>query len=276
MTTLSQMPDAEVAHPATAVSDAPFFIVGCGRSGTTLLRVILLGHSRLHISPETHFIRNIVDHVPLSEPLSPQQTMAAVDRIVAHPRWAVMDFPTEEFRRAAMKLNSPRLAEVLNLIYQRHASEAGKTRPGDKTPDYIRYVPQILAIYPEARFIHLIRDGHDVAISYAEVGWGHAYQGSRFEWTQAVRAGESYRDAVFADRVLEVRYEEMVRDLEVLCAGSARFLARRSNRRCWIGTAASICCSRARRRVCIRSCTSRCCRMRLPHGGANFRRSNAS
>ena len=40
------------------VAQAPFFVVGAGRSGTTLLRLILAGHSRLHIPPETWFLRH--------------------------------------------------------------------------------------------------------------------------------------------------------------------------------------------------------------------------
>ena len=194
--------------------ETPFFICGCGRSGTTLLRAVMLGHSRLNVSPETHYIRHLVGHVPLSGPLSPEQVTDAVNRIVAHPRWKEMGVTNAEFRAEAMALPSPRLADVLNLVYLRHAREAGKARPGDKTPDYIRYVPQLLEIYPGARFIHLVRDGHDVAISYAEVGWGQAYQGQDFEWTQAVRAALSYRSMPFADRILEVRYEDMVSDLE--------------------------------------------------------------
>lgn len=194
--------------------DVPFFIVGCGRSGTTLLRVILLGHSRLNISPETHFIRNLVDDFPLSGTLSPTQVAAVTDVVVAHPRWSAMGIPAESFRRDALALCAPAMADVLNLIYHHHAREAGKVRPGDKTPDYVRYVPQLLEIYPDAKFVHLVRDGHDVAISYAEVGWGQAYQGERFEWSQAVRAGLAYRGSPFADRILEIRYEDMVRDLE--------------------------------------------------------------
>jgi len=209
------------SHPASAearsdspVADAPFFIVGCGRSGTTLLRVILLGHSRLNISPETHFIRGLVDDFPLRSTLLPEQVAAVVDVMVAHPRWRAMGMPADLFRDSAMALRQPLMADVLNLVYQHHAREAGKVRSGDKTPDYVRYIPQLLEIYPDAKFIHLIRDGHDVAMSYATVGWGQAYQGERFEWSQAVRSGLTYRRAPFADRILEVRYEDMVRDLE--------------------------------------------------------------
>lgn len=221
MTVPSPAPLAEADRPADAGEnrragsrEAPFFIVGSGRSGTTLLRMIMLGHSRLHISPETHFIRSLVRDFPLTTPLAPEQLATVVERIVAHPRWKYMEVPAEAFRAEALALTAPLLTAVLNLIYHRHLRDAGKVRFGDKTPDYIGIVPELLALYPDARFIHLIRDGHDVAISFVDVGWGHAYQGARFEWTHAVRCGTAYRTAPFADRILEVRYEDMVRDVE--------------------------------------------------------------
>ncbi len=174
----------------------------------------MLGHSRLHILPETHFLRRIAKDFPLDQPLLPDQVVAVVGRIVMHPRWATMGMSTEQFRDQAIGLNAPLLADVLNLIYHCHLRNAGKARFGDKTPEYIRYIPDILKIYPNARFIHLVRDGRDVTISFANVGWGRAYHGPDFDWTRAVRAALAYRRAPFADRILKIRYEEMVRDLE--------------------------------------------------------------
>src|SRR5450755_2077519 len=59
-------------------SSAPFFIVGCGRSGTTLLRLILSGHSRIHILPETWFVEPLVRQLPLTDPLTPAQVQNAI------------------------------------------------------------------------------------------------------------------------------------------------------------------------------------------------------
>jgi hypothetical protein len=218
-------PEASTAQEAgRARSDAPFFIVGCGRSGTTLLRAIMTGHSRLHIPPETHLIRSLVSEFPLDECLSTSQQAAIVEQIVSHPRWPFMEMPEEEFRAQASRLQRPRMADVLDLIYRHHLQAANKARIGDKTPDYVRIVPQLLRIYPHARFVHLIRDGHDVAMSFARVGWGQAYHGPRFEWTQAVHATLAYRNAPFADRILEVRYEELILHVEATVRRICAFL----------------------------------------------------
>jgi len=205
---------SSIEDESSDARNAHFFVVGCGRSGTTLLRVILLGHSRLYVGPETHFIRRLVKDIPLDAPLSKEQVEEVVRRIVAHARWVHMLMPADDFRAAALAQPAPRLADVLNIIYHHQRRAAGKQRIGDKTPDYVRHIPSLLKIYPNARFILLIRDGHDVAMSFAKLGWAQAYHGPRFEWSRAVRAILEYRKAPFADRILEVRYETMVRDLE--------------------------------------------------------------
>jgi hypothetical protein len=207
-------PAAPAGDPVAAKAIAPFFVVGSGRSGTTLLRMLLSNHSRLHVPPETHFIIDLVGAFPLTAALTPAQAAAAAARIVAHPHWKYMEIPAEALRAAVSALPAPRLADVIDLVYRDHLRRSGKARCGDKTPDYIAIVPQLAALYPEARFIHLIRDGHDVAMSLIELGWGQAYQGARFEWTRAVRCGLAYRRSALGERILDVRYEDLVRDPE--------------------------------------------------------------
>ncbi len=225
------MPSASVATPAgnsgsapAAANNEPFFIVGAPRSGTTLLQSILMGHSRVHIPPETHFIKILVDDIPLAAPLTSEQVHTAVEKIVTHSRWEVMDFPAQDFRASAMALAEPKLADILNLIYNHQLRRAGKLRFADKTPSYIGYIPQLLSIYPGARFIHLIRDGHDVAMSMADMKWGQAYQGHRFAWSEAIQCGSALKNMPFADRILEVRYEAMVLHLETTIRDVCAFL----------------------------------------------------
>jgi Sulfotransferase family len=62
---------ARTQHPVTITT--PLFIVGSGRSGTTLLRLILAGHSRIHISPETWFVLSLLEELPLKAVLSSTQ-----------------------------------------------------------------------------------------------------------------------------------------------------------------------------------------------------------
>jgi Sulfotransferase family len=204
--------------------NTPFFIVGAGRSGTTLLRLILSAHTRLYILPETWFILDLVKELPLNEALSPAQVKRATDTMTADYRWPDMDMDPEVLRDRAAKLAKPRLADILDLVYLEHLSRAGKSRFGDKTPTYIQIVPQLATIYPGARFIHLIRDGRDVAISRIRLGWERYYERTKFEWTLAMDKRREYAVSAYAGQILEVRYEQLVDHLEATVQQICSFL----------------------------------------------------
>ncbi len=189
--------------------NAPFFVVGAGRSGTTLLRLILTGHSRLHIPPETWFLRPLLRDFPLTGVLTQPQFERAIDTMVRHERWPDMNLPEDDLRRQAAALSQPTLSGLIDLAYRHLLDASGKQRLGDKTPHYFAIVPELATLYPGARFIHLVRDGRDVAISWIDAGWQRYYEPG-FEWPAAM--AHLRRDhAAFPDRVLAVRYEDLLR-----------------------------------------------------------------
>ena len=209
-----------------SVSSSPnglFFIVGAGRSGTTLLRLMLSGHSRLHVTPETWFIAPLVARLQIGVPLDEAEREWAVQSIVSHYRWPDLGVGEAELRAELARSDASTLRDVTDAVYACVARAAHKPRIGDKTPTYVRILPQLAALYPEAQFIHLLRDGRDVALSYIDAGWKpRCYEGARFEWTEAVRAARSFGAAVGPARWHEVRYEDLVQApapaLRALCA----------------------------------------------------------
>jgi Sulfotransferase family len=190
------------------VNNSPFFIVGAGRSGTTLLRLMLVGHSRIDIPPETWWIEPLVHRLPLTEPLTRSQAASAVAIMTGDYRWPDMDIAPQQLQEWVDALDRPKLVDVINLVYAYHLRRSGKPRFGDKTPKYCQIVPELLKLYPDASFIHLIRDGRDVAISWIELGWDRYYQPD-FEWKCATRRMQSYAGGL-RDRILDVRYEQLV------------------------------------------------------------------
>ena len=191
---------------------APFFIVGSSRSGTTLLRLILAGHSRITIPPETWFVLDLVEQFPLTSPLTPEQVRAAIRVVIECHRWSDMDMPAKDFTEQALALDRPTVADLIGIVFRFHLERSGKSRIGDKTPPYINIAPQLKLIYPSAKFIHLIRDGRDVSISFIDAHFkGRCYHGADFEWTKAVRSGIFYRSLPLARDILEIRYEDLVR-----------------------------------------------------------------
>jgi Sulfotransferase family len=212
--------------PETAAmpDNTPFFVVGAGRSGTTLLRLILAGHPRLHIPPETRFILTLVRELPLAESLTPAQVDCAVAVMTEDYRWPDMEMSAEHLRREAASLQTPRLVDIINIVYHQQLVRANKGRFGDKTPGYIEIVPQLATLYPGAKFIHLIRDGRDVAISCIDLDWERYYERDRFEWTLAMTKRQEYLHSSYARQVLEVRYEDLVSNLEVTVRRICAFL----------------------------------------------------
>jgi sulfotransferase family protein len=204
--------------------DTHFFIVGAGRSGTTLLRLILAGHSRLCVAPETWFIRTLVQALPLTDPLSRAQVEQAVAIMLDDYRWPDLEIAPETLRQAAAGLRAPCLADVIDLVYAAFRRRSGKPRCGDKTPVYVEIVPQLAALYPGARFIHLIRDGRDVAISRIDLQWERYYERTRFEWTRAVARRGDYLCTPLATQVLEVKYEALVTEPEATVRRICAFL----------------------------------------------------
>jgi hypothetical protein len=207
---------------ADATLNARFFIVGAGRSGTTLLRLILCGHSRLHVAPETWFIRDLLERLPLAGRLCPGQVSEALDIITSHYRWPDLSISAADLRGDAANLAAPDLRAIIDLVYCHLALAAGKPRIGDKTPVYVQCLPGLAALYPDAKFIHLLRDGRDVALSYISAGWPHrCYQGDAFEWTQAVRAAKAFAGK---GRMLELRYEALITSPETEIRRACAFL----------------------------------------------------
>lgn len=203
----------------------PFFIVGSGRSGTTLLRMILASHSRLAIPPETYFLDPLLKRLSSSRALAPVEVKRAVAIITEHVRWPDMGIATDDFTAEASALREPFLRDVVEIVYRTHLKQEGKLRWGDKTPAYIRIVPQLFEMYPGARFIHLLRDGRDVAKSFQSVGWyGPLLHRNMGEWLEAVKLDARWRRGALANSLLQVRYEDLVRDTEPTVRAICQFL----------------------------------------------------
>lgn len=195
------------------VDRAPFFIVGAGRSGTTLLRLILTGHSRLHSPPETWFLRDLVRQFPLTGALTQPQRERAVAAMVGHERWPDLGLDADDVTRAVAALAAGAgLRDVIGLVYTRLLAGSGKQRLGDKTPHYFEILPELATLFPDAVFIYLVRDGHDVAISWIDAGWERYYEHG-FEWPRAMACLHRDRRA-YPDRVLQVHYEDLVQRAE--------------------------------------------------------------
>jgi Sulfotransferase family len=188
------------------------FVVGVNRSGTTLLRMMLDAHPELTIPPETHFIPEVIRRA------NHENTRRRLIRsITKHPRWGDFGLDEDEFRARAKKVRPLTAANAIRCFYELYAEKQGKPRWGDKTPRYMRAMPRITKALPEARFIHLIRDGRDVALSQRErvIDGSTVSMGAMGDrWSRRIAAAREGAAEIRGDAYLELRYEDLVAEPE--------------------------------------------------------------
>lgn len=176
----------------------PIFIGGAPRSGLTLVRIILDAHPEISCGPDA-------GHVALTMTSADfEATLGGLHR--AH------FFLEPEGVRA-------NFARAIAAPMEKRAQAHGKSRWADKTAFAILVFEQLAALFPEARFVHLVRDGRDVAASLLERSW-RAPSGALFDQCASIEGAARYWGSIIArgleterrlgDRVLRVRYEDIV------------------------------------------------------------------
>src|SRR5918992_1143853 len=145
----------------------PFvFVVGCERSGTTLLRAMLDSHPELAIPPESHFLTKVMR--------KPYNRESFLTMLSEHRRFARWELSIEDVSEALDRSHVADNAAAVRALYSTYARITEKRRWGDKTPEYVRNIQGLSSFLPEARFVHLIRDGRDVTLSWLDVPLGPA------------------------------------------------------------------------------------------------------
>ena len=160
-------------HPQARSSETPVFIVGAPRSGTTLLQYMLRSHPELSLpTGESHFLVPLYRDQTRFKALETETGIRAFlqDLHRRNPQFLETDLHGIEFDidRLAPELWAEGRRTVRDLIaglFEKNAAGEGKHRWGDKTPYYVLHMPKLLDWFPKAQFIHLVRDGRDVAAS---------------------------------------------------------------------------------------------------------------
>jgi hypothetical protein len=187
-------------------SPAPF-IIGHGRSGTTLLRLMLDAHSCLAIPPETGFLAHAAGL--LDDEATARERFLTL--VTTYKTWPDLGIESDQLRTALETIEPFTLADGVRALYRAYAQRHGKPRFGDKTPGYTAKLHKVQAVLPEARFIHIIRDGRDVALSMRDVWFGR--DGSIDEhidhWRRQIQQARAC--SARCPWYLEVRYEDLVR-----------------------------------------------------------------
>jgi hypothetical protein len=195
----------------------PIFIIGTERSGTNLLRLMLNAHSAIAVPHPPHIMK-------LFSPLEPHYGDLGVDRnfrqlindvcrmveLHTYP-WEIVPDREQIFCRSADR----NLLNVYFQLYDQYRDSTGKRRWACKSTFMIEHVAEILRYRPEARFIFMVRDGRDVAVSSKKSIFNHfhVYYSAR-RWQREQRLGLDWLSRLPSEQITLLRYEELITDPE--------------------------------------------------------------
>jgi hypothetical protein len=178
---------------------------------------MLSSSPRLYIPPESDFIPRFFGRDPTAE-LSEARIARLLDVIFGRYRlvkeWQGEPPTVQEFV-AAMPGRTP--ADFLDTLYRTYARQHGAERWGDKTPIYASYVDLIHEIFPQAQFVHIMRDGRDVALSMLDKWEREIHIDVYFaacNWVRRIRQAQASGARLGPDLYYELRYEDLVADPE--------------------------------------------------------------
>lgn len=187
-----------------------FFIIGVDRSGTSLLSSMLDSHSQIAVPNESHFIIEYYKILKRYEPIHD-----AVNK-----RRLIVDILAQEYVRKwvpKIVVDDIDFARVQDLrtavksIYEAYSQKVGKKIWGDKTPEYIRDIPILNKLFPNVKYIHIIRDGRDVSSSIVKMWWGAKdFKSAMNYWKETVNLARQNLAMLPKEQVLEIRFEDLV------------------------------------------------------------------
>lgn len=204
-------------HPMKTTNvnlEKPIFIIGVGRSGTTLLMTMLNAHSRICFPPEATFL-----HRYLCRPKAHKK--------IKKDKSQLFNLLNEDSNFKRLKMKAEDVLDNMNNdwnlkgyylnMLRKYAISKRKNFIGDKYPRNLELLPEMKYLFPNAYIIHIIRDPRDVIASRLKTWWGQrrnfiSHIGITREMLKL--ASEQGRK-LFGERYYELRYEDLLTNTEI-------------------------------------------------------------
>ncbi|UCG51737.1 MAG: sulfotransferase [Candidatus Latescibacterota bacterium] len=195
----------------------PVFIVGCERSGTTLLGLMLMQTKELHIVHETRFLTTLRERAEeYGDFTQPHQRWFFLRDLQREPAtmttsaFASFDLDLPDAEQALRAVAPATYPEAAAALYQAATTKTGKKRWGDKTPRYVTHIDWLSQAYQTGQFLHVIRDGRDAAVSITKARWQPNLRRAAEHWAHQVTIGRRMGAELPDDRYRELKFEELV------------------------------------------------------------------
>ena len=202
-----------------SASSEPLFVVGCPRSGTTLLRNLLNGHPDIALTAhESHFLpwmlRTYGDRTPGAQKLRIGPVLTRFKGGLLYRKGVDQrDFhPSDSALMEA--LGAEEWIDLVRGVFGLYSEKlvGPNTVWGDKTPSYVDHIDLIATAIPGARFVHIVRDPRDQILSERSI-WGKSISRSAFVWDRRIRTARQ-SGAALDGRYTEVLYEDLATNPE--------------------------------------------------------------
>lgn len=212
------------------LDERPIFMLGAERSGTTLVMAMLGCHPRIAVPEVVWYYPRFRPYLYTYGDLSQEKNLRALAEEMIFglktPFWGMRVNPRTIVDEIMGSLRERSFAGIYCAMHERYAHENGKKpRWGEKTPHNLFFVKEILEDFPNAQFIFIARDGRDASCDYIDSAFGPTNVFCAAEsWALCQNAAVPWRKKLSSDQWMDVKYEELVRDPEVVLRDVCKFL----------------------------------------------------
>jgi LPS sulfotransferase NodH len=237
MSRATPAPHPSQVHTGPSVNPY-FFIVGAPRSGTRLLGRLVNAHPEIAVIHEARFVPGWFRH---RRGVTPEGlvTPELVEKLAQFERFEQLEVEREQLEQVVARREKMPYSAFVSELFDLHGRAVGKRFVADKSPRYVRNLPTLHELWPEARFVHLVRDGRDVGLSV--LSWKKVVERGELVanlptweedrtttvalwWERLVRLGREDGSVLGPGLYHEVRYEALVADPAAECEALCAFL----------------------------------------------------
>ena len=202
----------------------PIFILGCPRSGTTLL-ASLLAPTEYGSPIETHFITKYYKRLHKYGSLQEEGNFCRLVKDISQERPVMQWKLSFDAKQLFREMDTVDYRKIVNAICRKMAEMRGLQSWGDKTPSYILDLNIIYQLFPNSKYVYIVRDGRDVALSLLEKPWGPNNVFSCAHYWKVCNASHVLFEQLDTEqRLYCLRYEDLLRNPDRIVSELYEFL----------------------------------------------------
>ncbi len=207
----------------------PVMVLGHGRSGTSILIKLLRKYLKINFGTESQFIVRYYNKLTHYGDLKNRSNLKNLVSDISKERYfkrLKKRFNFEVHLQDVLhRIQGSTYRSVLNAFFEQFADYHGMRRWGDKTPEYLYHLPVLCNLFPDAQYIHIVRDGRDVALSEFKAPFGAKnIFCAAHEWQKKIKMVHDFAETIPVSNFYEIRYEELLAEPVNVFTGLISFL----------------------------------------------------